>query len=117
MMPTLAALTGQKLAAGAGPDAVNVLPALLGEKDARGRDELVLQNNGQAPLALRSGPWKLVQRAQAEPELFNLASDPSEKNDLAAKEPARVKDMVARLATLRGEGVSTDAKVRKKKKQ
>jgi arylsulfatase A-like enzyme len=117
MMPTFAAMTGQKLAAGAGPDAVNVLSALLGEKGAKGRDELVLQNNGQAPLALRSGSWKLVQRAQAEPELFNLATDPAEKTDLAATEPARVKEMIARLAVLRGEGVSTDAKVRKKKKQ
>ena len=83
MIATFASLTGQKISAGGAPDAVNVLPALLGEKGAKGRDELVLQNNGQAPLALRSGAWKLIHRPTGKPELYNLADDPAEKKDLA----------------------------------
>ena len=59
-LATFAALTGQKLPADAGPDSFNVLPALLGEKGAKGREHLVLQNNGQAPLALREGDWMLI---------------------------------------------------------
>ncbi len=117
MMATFATLTGQKLPAGAGPDSQNVLPALLGEKGAKGRDELVLQNNGQAPLALRSGPWKLVQRPNGQPELYNLDQDLAETTDLAEKEPDRVRTLTARLAAIRGHDVPESAPAKKKKKQ
>ncbi len=49
--------------------------------------------------AVRQGNWKL--RAQVKPmgkgdwELFDLATDPAERNDLADKQPERVKAMVA----------------------
>lgn len=122
-LATLAALTGQRLDAEAGPDSFNVLSALLGQPGARGRDHLVLQNNNQAPLALRQGDWILIgkgggrqpQQAPAAPrpraqapayELFNLASDPAQTNNLAANEPARVKQMAARLDQLRAQGRS-----------
>jgi len=59
-LATFAALTGQRLPPDAGADSFNVLPALLGEKGAKGREHLVLQNNGQAPLALREGDWMLI---------------------------------------------------------
>ena len=102
MIRSFAALTGQSLPAGAAPDAVNVLPVLLGEKNAKGRSELVLQNNNQAPLALRSGQWKLVTRPNGEPELFDLAADLTEKNDVAAQQPQRVAQLMARLDAIRG---------------
>jgi arylsulfatase A len=117
-LATFAALTGQKLAPEAGPGSYNVLPALLGEKLKQpARDHLVLQNNGQMPLALREGDWVLIEKgggprqqrriAQQEdasaprPELFNLATDLTQTNNLAAKEPARVRAMLARLEKLR----------------
>ena len=117
MIKTFATLTGQTLPAGAAPDAVDVLPALLGEKGAKGREELVLQNNGQAPLALRAGAWKLLSKPNGTAELYNLADDPTEKNDLAAAEPARVKQMSARLAAIRGTDVPPPGNAKKKKKQ
>jgi arylsulfatase B len=50
--------------------------------------------------ALRHGDWKIVRDAgrSQDPKwlLFNLATDPSEKNDLAAQEPARIADLVRR---------------------
>lgn len=116
MIATFAALTGQKLPAGAGPDAVNVLPALLAEKGAKGRDELVLQNNGQNPLALRAGNWKLIAPPSGKLELYNLATDPAEAKDLAATEPARVETMVARLAAIRGKDLPQPDSAKKKKK-
>lgn len=61
-LATVAALTGQKLPADASPDSFNVLSAWLGERAAKGRDHLVLQNNNQAPLALREGDWVLIQK-------------------------------------------------------
>ena len=107
-LATFAALTGQKLPAGAGPDSFNVLPALLGEKTPQpARDHLVLQNNGQSPLALREGDWMLIEKPQQRAvEVYNLATDLPEKHDLSASEPERVKAMAARLETIRSEGRS-----------
>jgi arylsulfatase A-like enzyme len=117
-LATVAALIGQPLPAEAGPDSYNVLPAWLGEPSAApARDHLVLQNNLQAPLALRQGPWVLIQKAanparnpstsdSADIELFNLAADPAQTNNLAARHPDRVRAMAARLEGLRQEGRS-----------
>ena len=118
MIRTFATLTGQTLPAGAGPDAVDVLPALLGEKGAKGRTELVLQNNGQAPLALRSGAWKLITKPNGPAELYDLASDLSEKKDLAAEQPERVAQLTARLNAIRGPEVpkSQPGKAKNKKR-
>jgi arylsulfatase A-like enzyme len=53
--------------------------------------------------ALRHGDWKLVRdasRGQAGAWLlFNLATDPGEQTDLAAREPARVAELAARWET------------------
>jgi arylsulfatase A-like enzyme len=43
-------------------------------------------------------------------QLFNLATDPSESTDLAAKEPERVKAMTAKLAELMKGAVPSGAK-------
>jgi uncharacterized sulfatase len=44
------------------------------------------------------GDWKLIQSADGKVrELYNLKSDPREEQDLAATEPARVKQLAARL--------------------
>ena len=79
----------------------NVLPALLGQKNAKGRDKLVLQNNGQSPLALRAGAWKLIARPNGKPELYNLADDLAEAHDLAGAQPEREKELTALLAAER----------------
>jgi arylsulfatase A-like enzyme len=119
-LATVAALTGQQLPADAAPDSFNGLPAWLGEKPPMSaRDHLVLQNNGQAPLALRQGDWVLLQKgagprqqrppaAGAAPnlELYNLATDLTQTNNLALQQPARVREMSARLEQLRAQGHS-----------
>ncbi len=72
--------------------------------------------------AIRQGDWKLVQNGQAadeedskekepskEPtdtfELFNLAQDPYEKNNIADQHPEKVKELSARLETYAKEAV------------
>jgi arylsulfatase A-like enzyme len=117
MIRTFATLAGQTLPAGAAPDAVDVLPALLGEKGAKGRAELVLQNNNQSPLALRSGSWKLVTKPNGKPELYDLATDLSEKNDLAGEQPERVAQLSARLNAIRGTDVPVNQTGKAKKKK
>ena len=107
-------MTGQNLAESAVPDSFNVLPALLGKPAAKGRDHLVQQPNRGNTLALRVGDWKVLSYANAKPikaltyqkaagkhELYNLANDPGETQNLAAKEPERLQQMLQRLAAIR----------------
>jgi arylsulfatase A-like enzyme len=117
LLASLAALTGQKVPATAGPDSFNVLPAWLGEKrDAPCRDHLVEHGNR---IALRKGAWKLIpaasgpaakakpgKRSAAGAELFDLAHDLGENTNLAAQHPARVKEMTELLEQIRAKGRS-----------
>lgn len=103
MLPTFAAAAGIAPAEGAGPDSINVLPALLG-KDAGGRERLVLHVNGKSALALRQGDWKLITANWANNgpvELYNLADDLGEKNNLAKKNPEKARELAALLSAER----------------
>ena len=122
-LASFAALTDQKLDERAGSDSFNVLPLWLGKKlEKPVRDHLVLQSNSPSPLALREGDWMLIERGGAKQndkagkksgnavgvtsELYNLASDLGQTEDVATKETARVKAMTARLKTIREAGRS-----------
>ena len=112
LLSSLAALSGQPLPDDAAPDSMNVLPALLG-KSPQGRRELV---EDAGVLSLVDGDWKLIQPSHLpamnknthtelgnapEPQLYNLANDPGEKNDVAAQQPQRAEAMLQRLAQIR----------------
>jgi len=116
---SMAALAGRTLSADACPDSFNVLPALLGKPDARGRDHLIEQPNSGSTLALRIGDWKVLSYASAKPvkgrtyekgpgkyELYNLADDPEEKKNLARQHPERLKRMLERLEAIKKAGRS-----------
>jgi arylsulfatase A-like enzyme len=76
-----------------------------------------LHFNGNSKLAaIRQGEWKLLllppaakKGEVAAPNLFNLADDPGEQNDLAAKHPALV-------AKLRAEAAQREAEITKNKR-
>jgi arylsulfatase A-like enzyme len=57
-------------------------------------------NQGGEPSSLiRRGDYKLIHYHQgARNELYHLASDPSEKNDLAGKQPEKTADLAAQLS-------------------
>ncbi len=75
-------------------------------------------NYGQTPFsAIRVGAWKLIyHHADRRRELFNLDADISEKTNLAAQSPERVRELSAKLSALlqeRGAQMPTDARTGK----
>jgi arylsulfatase A-like enzyme len=116
LLASFAALAGRKLPETAAPDSFNVLPALLG-KSRHGRPYIV---EDASALSLILGDWKVIQahdgpkRNQtgnetgndAQPQLFNLATDLGEKNNVAAQYPGKVKEMLAMLAQIQRDGRS-----------
>lgn len=110
MLATCAEITGQKLAADAGPDSFSFLPALLSERPKRPcREHLVYHGN---VLGIRKGPWVLIpqpgkKEKKAEPnELYNLKDDLSQKNNVSAMHADLVREMNALLMKIKSSGRS-----------
>lgn len=107
-LASFADLLNHPLPSDAAPDSVNVLKALMGMPQ-QGRQVLVEQGHG-GRLALRVGHWKYIppgrrwQRGKAPAELYNLARDINESNNLAREYPKRLKQMRARLKQIRRQG-------------
>jgi arylsulfatase A-like enzyme len=117
LLASLAALTGQKLAAEDGPDSLDHLPALLG-RSTTGRSALV---EGAGGLSLRQGQWKYIEPNKRQkinketntelgndsvPQLYDLSKDRGETRNLASDQPARVQAMAADLEKIRKAGRS-----------
>jgi arylsulfatase len=106
--PTLLELTGATNALPKNLDGISFAPTLLGGKQPE-RPFLYREFHGAAgQQAIRVGDWKLVRRhllgmlknpAAPTTELFNLAADPSEKENVAAAHS----DIVAKLEKLMSE--------------
>jgi arylsulfatase A len=109
-----AALTGVALPENACLDSFNMLPALLGESGAKGRDHLLQQDNNGNNLGLRMGDWKLVRMknkgaskavvtkkkrvdAGGVHRLYHLPDDAAEQKDVSAEQPERLKAMIAKM--------------------
>ncbi len=94
ILPTALEAAGLPLPTDRPLDGRSLLPLLTG-KTTRHLDTFYWSEGGEAGgFAVRSGDWKLVQqRAQPKVELFDLAQDPAETTDLAAKNPAKVGEL------------------------
>jgi arylsulfatase A-like enzyme len=114
-LATFADLVGLRLPEGAGPDSLNMLPALLGT-DRNGRNHLVEQ---AGVLSLRMGPWKYIESGKGpavnkqvnietgnapEPRLFHLEQDLAEEHNLADQHPEQLKTMAELLTRVREQG-------------
>jgi arylsulfatase A-like enzyme len=78
-------------------DGVNLTPFLKGQAAGRPHDVLFWRSGGYR--MARAGDWKLqVLENPAKVWLFDLASDPTEHNNLASANPAKVAELKALLA-------------------
>jgi arylsulfatase A-like enzyme len=102
ILPTALAAAGVEVKPEWKLDGVDLLPYLTGAKAKKPHDILYWRFGAQ--MAIRKGDWKLVRydpnvdenKTGINPaKLYNLADDIGESNDLAAKEPARVKELQA----------------------
>ena len=100
-MPTFCALVGYKPERDLKWDGLNMWDSITGEKKDR-VSRLLYWTQNQAS-SVRDGDWKLIVNPGAgkkggKTELFDLATDPYEKTDLAAKMPEKVAEMQRKLA-------------------
>ena len=122
---SFAAMTGVPVPKDECYDSFDVMGALLGKKGAKGRKELLQQDNGNrgVNLGFRAGKWKLhradkksarnvvVEKHLANTprpqfSLYDLKKDPAEKNNVIAKHPQVAKRMKDRLQKLIDDGRS-----------
>jgi arylsulfatase A-like enzyme len=93
---TAAAAAGQALPTDRPIDGVDLLPFVQGRASGRPHDLLFWRTDSY--LAVRQGDWKLqVSERPRKRWLFDLASDPTERVNLAEREPARVAALEAQL--------------------
>ena len=108
-MPTLCRLTGYEPDKDLKWDGQDIWPLITGEKEKPDQPRRFYWNYWNIRMALRDGDWKVViPEEDAAPELYNLAVDPYEENDLAEREP----EQLQRLLNLLEEEKSHDMKGR-----
>lgn len=93
VLPTALAAGGTPIDAAAKLDGVNLLPYLTGENKGRPHETLFWRFGPQ--WAVRHGDFKLVvaRGGSGQPELYDLATDIGEANDLAKEQPEKVKEL------------------------
>jgi arylsulfatase A-like enzyme len=77
-------------------DGVDLIPFLTGKQSGRPHEQLFWRGGRQH--AARVGDWKLVQARGGEAALFNLKDDIRERDNLAASQPAKLKELQAAFA-------------------
>ena len=116
---TLAKIAGGNVPAKAAPDSLDRSEVLLGKTTRNLRDHTIL--HGIGGLALRQGDWKYIPATEVSggmgsganaadprfaaanipaPLLFDLATDPNEKNNIIAKHPEKAAELAARLKAI-----------------
>ena len=122
LYPTLLKLAGASLKQDLPLDGMDILPCLTEGRPSPRKE--ILHNSTPSNGAIRLGDWKLIvhdsrgaagesaspkkkKRAAAEPkvQLFNLAEDPCEKNDLSSQQTEKLKELRARYDFLAQQAV------------
>ena len=105
VLATLCEIAGTEAAPS---DGVSFLPTLLG-KEQPNHEFLFWDFGGYGgQVAIRAGPWKAVWRdlrknPEAEPELYNLETDPNERSNVSLEHPERVRELERLMLEARDE--------------
>jgi arylsulfatase len=98
-LPTACELIGSERPAGI--DGISYLPTLLGRPERQKMHDLLYWELAGRQ-AVRQGDWKAVRLKKNQPaQLYNLALDPFEKQDVAGENPERLQQMTQLLSDCR----------------
>lgn len=119
---TIAAITGATLPENAAEDSYDLSPALFGQTTSGSIREATVHHSVSGMFSIRQGDWKLIlgrgsggftrprkiEPKSGEPtgQLYNLATDPAEQNNIHADHPAVVARLTALLERYRASGRS-----------
>ncbi len=125
LMATVADLVDEPLPADAGEDSFSILPALLGRDIGNPIREATVHHSANGLFSIRQGSFKLVDGrgsggftppAHYDPrpgepagELFDLADDPAEQNNLYRRRPDIVRQLKTLLEQYKAQGRSRPA--------
>lgn len=93
-------------------DGVNIMNAFLG-KSKKGRTSFIEEGSSKR-VAYREGQWVLFpassnKKGEIKAELYNLKVDIAQKNNIADKNPDKLKSMIANFEKMRAEATSEPA--------
>ena len=117
LMATCADIIGEQLNDSTAGDSQSIYPILMDDEESKVEAMPIVHHSSQGFFALRKGDWKLIDKRgsggfsipvvvepkSGEPvgQLYNLAEDPSETNNLYNEEPELVKELLAELEAIR----------------
>ena len=117
LLASLAAMTGQPIGAIDAPDSFNSLDVLLGQKPAS--RSYVIEHALNGTLSIINDHWKYIEPSNGiahmpevnietgynpAPQLYDLTTDLGEKTNLAAQNPAVVRELAALLKKVQEDG-------------
>jgi arylsulfatase A-like enzyme len=117
LMATSADIVGIQLNDRTGEDSQSIYSVLMDDSENKVEERPIVHHSSKGFFALRKGDWKLIERRGSggfsipivvepkigEPagQLYNLAEDPSETNNLYNERPELVKELLAELEIIR----------------
>ncbi|MGQ1786420.1 MULTISPECIES: sulfatase [unclassified Saccharicrinis] len=101
MLPTFVNAAGGDASKIKGLDGVDLLPYVTAENKAEPHELLFWKKENRG--VVRQGDWKLLRYPDRPAELYNIAKDETESNNLAYKHPEKVREMFKLLWEWEGE--------------
>ena len=99
LLPTIAGLSGVKLPNDRTIDGKNIWPLISGKEGAKTPHEIYFFYKGNSLESARQGKWKLRRSGKKSQsiELYDLASDISESNNLAQENEALTNEIIQKM--------------------